>query len=470
MTEATVSPSVKLTSSLVKESSNQDFALDKAKDHQERLLKDDLSVLTQPVIPQPSLARTPKKASIPDSQAGQTPEASTAPERPKVDSRQKVLVVDDQPENIRILMQTLQGQYRLSVARGGGDALRAIARSSPPDLILLDIEMPDMDGYEVCHRLKEQPEYSNIPIIFITSRTEVEDETKGFELGGVDYIPKPISPPVVRARVKNQLDLIKANRELREAQANLVQAEKLASLGSLVAGMAHEINTPVGIAYTSATHLETKAREFADQISTGQLKRSLLENFVTTVLDAAVLLRDNSRRAASLIQSFKAIDINRISGDVRTVYLNEFLKQSISQHRQSAWVANRPHVIDCQEDLLICCDIGALSLVIGNLLDNVDSHAYPENPDGGAELRARHLSTGEIEISIIDQGKGVLPQHLSKLFDPFFTTARGAGHIGLGLHVAFNAVAQALQGRIYIDSAPSQGTRVTLSFRQLEQG
>lgn len=434
---------------------------------------------TMPPVPSPAAARTASvRRSTARAAAGARPslpgdvkvsDSEKAADKP-ADSRAKVLVVDDQPENIRILMQALQGQYRLSVARSGQDALRVIASSSLPDLILLDIEMPDMDGYEVCRRLKAQQEYRGIPIIFITSRTEVEDETRGFEIGGVDYIPKPISPPVVRVRVKNQLDLIEANRALRETQASLVQAEKLAALGSLVAGMAHEINTPVGIAYTSATHLETRARDFADQIATGQLKRSLLENFVSTVLESSVLLKDNSRRAASLVQSFKAIDINRISGDIRHIRLGEYLEQLLAQHRQSALLASRKVMVDCPAEVEVTCDVGALGLVVGNLMDNVEDHAYPCDPEGSMEIRGRLLSGGEVEISVIDQGRGVEAAELGKLFDPFFTTARGAGHIGLGLHVAFNAVNQALNGRIYVDSRKGEGTRVTLLFPPLDSG
>ena len=129
--------------------------------------------------------------------------------------QQTILVVDDSPENIDILSAILKKQYQVRAATTGERALE-IARSRPPDIILLDIMMPGIDGYEVCRRLKEDPKTSSIPVIFITTKREVEDEKLGFELGAVDYITKPISPPIVEARVRTHLALYDQNRELAE--------------------------------------------------------------------------------------------------------------------------------------------------------------------------------------------------------------------------------------------------------------
>lgn len=130
-------------------------------------------------------------------------------------TRQSVLVVDDATENIMVLDGILRADYKVRVATSGAKALK-MAASSPPDVILLDIMMPEMDGYEVCRRLKSNPLTRGIPIIFVTARGEEEDETYGFELGAVDYITKPVSPPVVRARVRTHLALYDQNRELEK--------------------------------------------------------------------------------------------------------------------------------------------------------------------------------------------------------------------------------------------------------------
>ena len=129
--------------------------------------------------------------------------------------KQTILVVDDVPENIDILKGILQSQYKVKVALNGKKAL-AIIESSPPDLILLDIMMPDMDGYEVCRRIKGKSSTKDIPIIFVTAKSAETDEAEGFELGAVDYVTKPVSPILVRARVKTQLALYDQNRTLEE--------------------------------------------------------------------------------------------------------------------------------------------------------------------------------------------------------------------------------------------------------------
>ncbi len=139
-------------------------------------------------------------------------------------SRQEtVLVVDDSPENISLMSALLKNLYRTKVATNGEKALQIAASDGPPDLILLDIMMPGIDGYEVCQRLKADPNTSDIPIIFLTAKSDVQDEQMGLELGAVDYITKPISPPIVMARVKNHLQLKRARDFLKDKKAFLEQ-------------------------------------------------------------------------------------------------------------------------------------------------------------------------------------------------------------------------------------------------------
>jgi len=126
-----------------------------------------------------------------------------------------VLVVDDTPTNIQVLMEILKDDYRIIAAVNGKRALRLAVSDPPPDIILLDVMMPEMDGYEVCARLKADAKTRDIPVIFVTAKSETQDETKGLELGAVDYITKPISPPVVQARIKNHLELKKASEFLK---------------------------------------------------------------------------------------------------------------------------------------------------------------------------------------------------------------------------------------------------------------
>ena len=137
------------------------------------------------------------------------------------DHRPRLLLVDDEPTNLQLLRQILQADYRLLFATDGARALQ-LAKEQRPDLILLDIMMPDMDGYAVCETLKSQPLTAHIPVIFITALTDIHDETRGFDVGAVDYITKPVSPPVVRARVRNHLSLVRID-ELRSTRLQIVQ-------------------------------------------------------------------------------------------------------------------------------------------------------------------------------------------------------------------------------------------------------
>jgi response regulator RpfG family c-di-GMP phosphodiesterase len=138
-----------------------------------------------------------------------------------------ILVVDDTPDNLTVMSNLLKDDYRVKIATGGETALKIVASAWPPDLILLDIMMPGMDGYEVCRRLKRDPKTMSIPVIFLTAKADVEDEKKGLELGAIDYITKPISPPIVMARVKNHLAL-KAMADFLRDQNDWDTAERLA--------------------------------------------------------------------------------------------------------------------------------------------------------------------------------------------------------------------------------------------------
>ncbi len=137
--------------------------------------------------------------------------------------KQRILIVDDTPANIKILNDLLKDEYRISVSTNGPDALEIAHSQEPPDLILLDIMMPEMDGYEVCKRLKADEKTKKIPILFVTAKGEVEDETNGLDLGAVDYIRKPISPPIVKSRVRNHMDLHLHQEHLEDIVAQRTQ-------------------------------------------------------------------------------------------------------------------------------------------------------------------------------------------------------------------------------------------------------
>ncbi len=186
----------------------------------------------------------------------------------------KILIVDDTPENIDVLGEILKPLYRRSVALNGEKALKLSRSGEPPDLILLDIMMPGMDGYEVCQKLKADPKTSKIPIIFVTAKSEVEDETRGLELGAVDYITKPVSPPIVLARIKTHLDL-KTARDLLEDQNRVLEQKVAERTEELVLTQDVTINSLASLA-------ETRDNETGGHIRrTQHYVRALAEELMT---------------------------------------------------------------------------------------------------------------------------------------------------------------------------------------------
>ena len=190
-----------------------------------------------------------------------------------------ILVIDDTPDNLVIMASLLEDQYAVKVANRGEKGLK-IARSYPqPDLILLDIMMPEMDGYEVCERLKADPKTTDIPIIFLTAKIEVDDEISGFTLGAVDYITKPIKAEVTLARIKRHLTIKIAQDKQRimtqKLRNQLLHLEKVSSMGHLTAGVAHEFNNILGIisVYTELSKM------IIEDITDENCKKDLTQNF-----------------------------------------------------------------------------------------------------------------------------------------------------------------------------------------------
>jgi len=171
-----------------------------------------------------------------------------------------ILVVDDTPDNLILMNNLLKGDYKVKIANDGEKALKIAASESPPDLILLDIMMPGMDGYEVCQHLKRDPRTTNIQVIFLTAKAEVEDEKKGLELGAVDYITKPISPPIVMARVKNHIAL-KAAADFLHDQNDFLELE--------VAKRTREVQE----SYLETIFTLTRAAEYRDEDTGAHVQR-----------------------------------------------------------------------------------------------------------------------------------------------------------------------------------------------------
>ncbi|MES2684797.1 MAG: PAS domain-containing sensor histidine kinase [Pseudomonadota bacterium] len=243
---------------------------------------------------------------------------------------------------------------------------------------------------------------------------------------------------------------------LHEAQQQLVQAEKMASLGLLVAGIAHEINTPVGIAVTAASYLGDQASGIAAALKAGTLKKSQLDAAVLGFAESAEMILNNLRRAAALVQSFKQVAVDQGSEEWRQVDLAEYLAELMMSLQPRLKTTPHQVQLDCSAGLLVHTAPGALAQIISNLVMNSLIHAWDEGQAGHIRI-AVSLNEGSLHIHYADDGRGIAAEALPLIFDPFYTTRRGDGGSGLGLHIVFNLVHQTLRGQIRASSPPAAG-------------
>lgn len=249
---------------------------------------------------------------------------------------------------------------------------------------------------------------------------------------------------------------------LQHAQARLVQSEKLASLGRLVAGVAHEVNTPVGTALTTATHLSQQVDAAEKAMADGTLTRRQLADFLTEVREAASLLTSTVERTAAVVQSFKQVAIERADEERRRLDVHDLL----AELRPALEVrTDAPHVtlkIDTRPGLVLETNAGVLGQVVGQLLSNCMDHAFPDNRAGVIRVAGWTTPDGWLELVVEDDGIGIDPDIRPRLFEPFATTSRAEGRTGLGLHMVYTLVHGPLGGSVELLDRPDGGTRAII--------
>ena len=401
---------------------------------------------------------------------------------------QRILIVDDEPVNLRLLTSALRETGLVMVgATNGPDALRIAAEPPPPDLILLDIIMPGMDGYEVIRALKADPRTHAIPVIFVTSRRSSGDETEAFRLGAVDYITKPFSLPAVRARVATHLELKRHRDQLeqlvaeqteavRRQQRQLIQADKMAALGTLISGVAHEINNPNAFILSRAQILESVLGA-AEPILEAYYREN--GDFLLGGLDYSELRGDLSSLGAGIVSG--AMRIKTIVNELRryarpsdgdmteTIDINTVIQSAVTllsnMIRKSA-----PNLILDYGDKLpwIGGNFQRLEQVFINIIQNA-CQALP-SPDRGIRVTTEALSPeNHIRVTVRDEGVGIPEAAIHRVTDPFFTTKRESGGTGLGLAISETIVAEH-GGHLEVTSAPGAGTTVTVRLPGIDHG
>jgi len=279
---------------------------------------------------------------------------------------------------------------------------------------------------------------------------------------------------IAKRKAENELRASKERAEkalddLREAQQNLIAAEKLAALGGLVAGVAHEVNNPIGISLTVASSFARRCDDFAREVDAGPLRRSRLDEFLEGGRDAASQLVANLQRAGELVQSFKQVAVDRSHAERRQFDLKESTDQIVASLRPVLKKSQIALTVDVPPGILMDSYPGAYGQVLTNLFLNSVIHAFPDGRSGSVIVEARQVRDN-VDIFVSDDGVGMSDEIQRRALDPFFTTRRNEGGTGLGLHIIFNLVTQQLGGRLTFESRLGWGTRFRINIPRVVPG
>lgn len=253
-------------------------------------------------------------------------------------------------------------------------------------------------------------------------------------------------------------------KNLRETQSVLIESEKMASLGNLVAGIAHEVNTPLGIGITAITHLKDKLHDLLHYFKSDQMKRSDLEEFLQISEKSVSIIFDNLSRASQLIKSFKEISVDQSGGDVREINLYDYLQQlliSLEPNFKSRLI--QVDFLSIAKTIQLKLEPGALAQLLTNLIMNSLVHAFERQQKGLIKITAKTKGKNLL-LRYQDNGKGIAAENLHKIFEPFFTTKRLRGGSGLGLHIVYNLVTRKFHGKIQVESELQKGVEFLIEL------
>ena len=388
-----------------------------------------------------------------------------------MDSKPRILVVDDSPAYRRVVQTMLGPSYEFLQAGSAEEALPQMV-SFAPDLIISDLIMPGMDGYELCRRVRAEPALANVPVILLTSKSGDDSRITGLEIGADDYLTKPIRARELAARVTSLLRLRRATMELSRAQNELVRSEKLASLGQLVAGIAHELNNPLNYIYGNVEFLSDYVKAFLTLLERVEnmpdltdTQRAFLasieqENDIEFVRgDVGKLLEGikiGAERAAEIVKGLRAFARAGAHMELDEVKLASVIELALTILRHELRDRIRVHKRFAPLPAIVG-DGSRLGQVFVNLLLNA-IHAIGAEGDITIELAE---SDGQARCTVRDTGCGIPPEVRERIFDPFFTTKPVGQGTGLGLSISYGIVEQH-GGRITVESETGKGSAFTV--------
>ena len=400
-----------------------------------------------------------------------------------------ILCVDDEKIVLESLRGELEGKfkdpYALEFAESGDEALEVvddlIAQGDQLALVVTDYIMPGLKGDEVLARIYEK--YPDARQIMLTGQANLEGITNAINNAKLyRYISKPwersdllltieeaiksyaqeiqlrehqlILEDTVKVRTS---ELENALSTLKENQEQLLVSEKMAVLGGLVAGVAHEINTPIGIGVTAASHLESKIQEVAQLYQDDELTQDGYEEFLRGAIEGSQIILRNLETAANLVHSFKLVAVDQSSEAIRTFNLGEYINTILLSLQPELKQTRISIEVDCPDDLKMTSYPGDISQIFTNLIMNSITHGFNQGANAGQIKIEIRRDGADAQIRYMDNGKGIPSDIMHKIFDPFFTTNRQAGRSGLGMHIVYNIITQKLKGAISCKDTQSKG-------------
>jgi two-component system sensor histidine kinase/response regulator len=358
----------------------------------------------------------------------------------------KILVVDDQPINVQLLKRKLEREgMSVATSYSGREALDLIA-ADKPDLILLDVMMPEMDGIEVCQRLQANSETKSIPVIFITARTSKEGKIEGLGVGAVDYITKPIDLDETLARVQTQLRFVAINRELVDLQRRLGESRRSATIGAVTQGIAHNLNNLLGVVIG-----------YVDLIKAYHEKPELVRK-------NAQHLEDAVNRIVVIIKQLTGLVVKNRPPLIRAS-LARMIDSGIRRYQIDYKIDQPITVENAPGDVLIETNVEVFEEALAKLLINA-WESYHDEPD---DKRPIHIRTEVVErpdegrfalVHVEDRGRGVDPEIRDHAFEPFTSTKHTVG-VGMGLTVARHSLRN-LGGEVSLADRADGGSVATI--------
>lgn len=387
-----------------------------------------------------------------------------------------ILVVEDSLSGLNLLVDILEAEdYCVRSAQSAKLALELIKNHSP-DLVLLDIKMPEFDGLQLCEQLKAVEETQGIPIIFVSALDDIETLLKGFDFGAVDYITKPFHAKEVLARVNTHLSLRKMalkleqqNQDIQrslqqklEMDALLIESEKMASLGRSVAAIAHELNTPMGLCVTATSYLQDKSNLFKKGLGDRSLTLNHANEYASTVDETLEIIMTSLNRSTEMVNNFKMVAVDVSSEKLRTFAIIDYLSRVVNSLTPE--LRKTKHNVNITgDDLLLTSYPGALSQVITNIVMNSLIHAFDDAVHGNILIRIVQDGSN-VHLNCSDDGKGMSPESLKKVFEAYYTTREGQGGSGLGTSIINQLVTERLQGQVSCSSELGTGTMFTITL------